>query len=320
MSMGGSANDHQRDVTLMVGPVSLGVKRLGLLAVTSKSSLRSYTPNDFEVFSSLVEQTAFALANASAHQEAQTKRQLEDEFRTAGDVQRFLMPKEDPVLEGYVIAGRNNPARILSGDFYDYVRMEDGHFGAVIADVSGKGLPAALVASTCRSALQAHAQKQPSPAAVLSAVNRQMFDDIREDMFVSMIYLNFIPGTSAVTMARAGHPSPFLWRKATGQIEEVKPPGLGVGIDQGSVFDRVTKDLTFTMDSGDCLLLYTDGVEEAANVDGDEYGAENIQKSLATHASKGATAVLDGIMADVMRFTGGHSPHDDVTLIVLERK
>ena len=318
--MGGASNPHQKDVTLMVGPVSSGGRRLGLLAVTSKQSARAYSSNDFEVFSSLVEQSAFALANATAHQEAQTKRKLEDEFKNAGDVQRFLLPKADPVLEGFVVVGHNSPARILSGDFYDYVHTDAGHFGAVIADVSGKGLSAALVAATCRSALQAHAKVEISPAAVVSAVNRQMFDDIREDMFVSMIYLTVKLGGSEVTMVRAGHPSPYLWRKRTGQVEEIKSPGLGVGIDQGDVFDRVTKDHTFEMEPGDCLLLYTDGVDEALNTDGDEYGNENIQRVLAATAPKGATAVLNGVIEDLMRHTGGKASHDDVTLIVLEKK
>lgn len=313
-------NPYQQNVTLMVGPVSSGGRKLGLLVVSSRQDTRTYSTNDFEVFSSLVEQSAFALANATAHQEAQSKRQMDAELQTAGDVQRFLLPASDPELDGFIIVGRNSPARLLSGDFYDYVQSDPRLFGAVIADVSGKGLPAALVAATCRSALQAHATSKLSPAAVLSAVNRQMFDDIREDMFVSMIYLTLAVGGSVVTLARAGHPSPFLWRRSTGLIEEVKSPGLGVGIDEGDVFDRVTKDCSVTMEPGDCLLLYTDGVDEALDPDGEEYGGDNIKRVLAATAPNGATAVLDGLFQDLQRFTGGKTTHDDITLIVLQKK
>jgi len=314
-----AANPFQQNITVMTGPVSSGGRKLGLLAVTASLNERRYSINDFEVFSSLVEQSAFALANATAHQEVQTKRQLEAELQTAGDVQRFLLPEADPELEGFVIVGRNRPARILSGDFYDYVSCDPAHFGAVIADVSGKGLPAALVAATCRSALQAHACKALSPAAVLAAVNRQMFDDIREDMFVSMIYFVFELGSSQITLARAGHPDPFLWRKRTGQVEEVKSPGLGVGIDEGAVFERVTKDHTFEMESGDCLLLYTDGVNEALDTEGEEYSEGRIRRALAKAAPEGATAVLDQLMEDLNAFTAGKALHDDVTLIVLQK-
>ena len=318
--MRGPPNHHQKNVTLMVGPVSSGGRKLGILAVTAKQTGRSYSSNDFEVFSSLVEQSAFALANATAHQEVQAKRQLEAELQTAGDVQRFLLPRSDPDIDGFVIVGRNRPARILSGDFYDYVQSDPAHFGAVIADVSGKGLPAALVAASCRSALQAFAKNELSPAAVLCAVNRQMFDDIREDMFVSMIYLTFPVGGSEISLARAGHPNPCLWRRRTGLVEEIKSPGLGVGIDQGGVFDRVTKDTSFTMESGDCLVLYTDGIEEAMDADGEEYSADRIQKAIAASAPMGAMAVMDGIMEDLNRFTDGKPSHDDVTLIVLQKK
>lgn len=319
-SMGSEPNQYQKDITLMVGPVTSGGRKLGLLAVTSKSADRSYSANDFEVFSSLVEQSAFALANATAHQEVQTKRQLEAELQTAGDVQRFLLPETDPELDGFVIAGRNRPARILSGDFYDYVQCDPRHFGAVIADVSGKGLPAALVAATCRSSLQAHACNNWSPARVLAAVNRQMFDDIREDMFVSMIYLTFPLGGSMVTLARAGHTNPLLWRKSTGLVEEVKSPGLGVGIDEGSVFERITKDHTFAMEAGDCLLLYTDGVNEALDAEGEEYSDERVQRVLSEAAPEGAHVVLDRIMEDLNTFTDGKASHDDVTLIVLQKR
>ncbi len=314
-----AANSYQQNVTLMAGPVSSGGRKLGFLAVTAVLTERRYSTNDFELFSSLVEQSAFALANATAHQEVQTKRQLEAELQTAGDVQRFLLPDCDPKLDGFVIVGRNRPARILSGDFYDYVQCDATHFGAVIADVSGKGLPAALVAATCRAALQAHARAQLSPAAVLGAVNRQMFDDIREDMFVSMIYFVFEPGGSQITLARAGHPDPYLWRKSTGKVEEIKSPGLGVGIDDGAVFERVTKDTTFTMEPGDCLLLYTDGVNEALDAEGEEYSEERIQRVLAAAAPLGATKVLDRLMEDLDSFTGGKASHDDVTLIVLQK-
>ena len=312
-------NSHQRGITLMAGPLNSGGRRLGLLIVTTPQAERRYSMNDFEVFSSLVEQSAFALANATAYQEVETKRQLEAELQTAGDVQRFLLPNSDPELNGFVIAGRNRPARILSGDFYDYVRCDDTHFGGVIADVSGKGLPAALVAATCRSALQAHARTQLSPAAVLNAVNRQMFDDIREDMFVSMIYFVLKLGGSQITLARAGHPEPFLWRSRTSQVERIISPGLGVGIDDGDVFERVTKDCTVTMETGDCLLLFTDGVNEALDAEGEEYSEERIHRVLAEAAPRGAHAVLDYVMEDLNAFTEGKASHDDVTLIVLQK-
>lgn len=313
-------NQHQESVTVMAGPLSSGDRRLGVLAVTADSSQQHFTQNDFEVFNSLTEQCAFALANATAHQEMQSKRQLEAELHTAGEVQRILLPTSEPEINGYIIAGRNRPARILSGDFYDYVSAEGGYFGAVIADVSGKGFPAALIAATTRSALQAHAQSKRSPAAVLSAVNHQVSQDIRGDMFISMIYLVLEQGGSQITLARAGHPHPLIWRKATGLVETVESPGMGVGIDDGDTFERVTKDVMVTMASGDLLFLYTDGVDEAVDSEGREFGLDRIKSLLMKSAPQGANAVVDRLMEAQHDFIGGKASNDDVTLIALQKR
>lgn len=317
--LGSSANAHQQGVTVLGGPLHSGDRKLGVLVVTAKLNDRSFSQNDFEVFASLVEQSAFALANAAAHQEMQTKRQLEAELRTASDVQRILLPDKDPKLSDYTIVGHNLPARILSGDFFDYLDPDADHFGAVIADVSGKGFPAALIAATCRSALQAHAQSKISPSAVLSAVNRQICPDIRQDMFISMVYLVFKKGSPTITLSRAGHPNPLLWRKKTGEVEIVQSPGLGIGIDDGDVFDRVTKDTEITVASGDVLLLYTDGVSEAENAEGEMFDETRIRTELAAAAPHGASAVVEQIMKALDAFVGSKSLNDDVTMIALQK-
>ena len=318
-SMKQPANMHQQNITVMAGPLSSGDRRLGVLAVTSDNTRQQFSQNDFEVFNSLVEQSAFALASARAHQEMQAKRQLEAELHNAGEVQRILLPTSEPRLEGYTIAGRNRPARILSGDFYDYVRVDDRHFGAVIADVSGKGFPAALIAATTRAALQAHALGKLTPATVLAAVNRQVCEDIRGDTFISMIYLIFEQGSPHITLARAGHPHPLIWRRATGTVERVESGGMGVGIDDGDTFERVTKDTTVTLQSGDLMLLYTDGVDEAIDSEGAEFGVERIQSLLAKVAPEGAKAVVDQLMEALNDFVGGKASNDDVTLIALQK-
>lgn len=315
----GVTNHHQSGNAALIGPLSSGSRKLGILAVTLPNDERDYDVNDLEVFTALAEQSAFALASAVAHQEVHSKRQLEAEFRIAGEVQRILLPEEDPSVPGFEVVGRNRPARTLSGDFYDYVRTASGEFGAVIADVSGKGMPAALIAATCRSALQAFAQERTSPSAVLSLVNRQIFDDLTEDMFVSALYMMLDQATGVVRLARAGHPEPLLWRQASGSVEVLNQPGLGLGIDQGDVFERVTKDRAFIMEPGDCLLLYTDGVNEAENAEGEMFGEERIQEVLTVHGAAGSARVVDEVLAAVHQFTGGRAPSDDITLVAIKR-
>ncbi len=312
-------NSFQANRTVMLGPLRFGDRRLGVLAVSAPKGDRVFSENDLEVFQSLVEQSAFALHNAMAHQEASEKRNMDAELRSASEIQHILLPEADPEVPGFVVAGRNIAARVLSGDFYDYVSLGDDRWGACIADVSGKGTPAALISAMTRSVLHCHAGKAMSPADALAAVNRQLCPDIREDMFVSMTYLVLEPNSSEITFARAGHTLPLLWSKETGTVRELKSGGLAVGIDKGEVFERVTKDVTFTMQPGDCLLLYTDGVNEALDAKGLEFGEKRIYKTLSTKAKDGPTAVIDQIVQDVDKFLGGRRSHDDITLIAIQK-
>lgn len=314
--------DHvqeQQKVTAMIGPLSFGTRRLGMLAVTSPNADRSYNPNDFEVFNSLIEQSAFALANAKSHQEAAKHRMDEQELQNASQIQNLLLPDSDPVVPGFIVAGKNIPARTLSGDYFDYLSLPGGRFGAVIADVSGKGLGAALIAVMCRALLRAKAPAASTPSAALGAVNRLIAPDIREDMFVTMSYVVAEPDSSCLTLVRAGHNAALLWRKTTGKVEVMHPPGLGVGIDKGDVFERVTKDFSFDMQPGDCLLLYTDGVNEAMDPKGNEYGEERVEQELIKHAAQGPKAVIGGIITDLAHFLQGRHSHDDITLIALQK-
>lgn len=312
-------NGHQQHITAMIGPLSCGNRRLGVLAVTLDRREQTFSSNDFEVFNSLVEQSAFALANALAHQEAQAKRQIEAELRSAGEIQRILLPEHDPNVPGFVITGRNLPAKVLSGDYYDYVQVDESHLGIAIADVSGKGTAAAIISAMCRSVLRSHAPGNLSPASALAAVNRLLFPDIREDMFISMVYGILDTTTGQLTLTRAGHTYPLLWHAASGEVEELKSGGLAVGIDKGNVFERVTKEITVQMEPGDCLLLYTDGVNEAVDSKGLEFGEDRIRQSLIAHSPNGARAVVDGLITELEKFLGGRRSLDDITLIALQK-
>ena len=317
--LSGPSHPTQEGVTIMIGPMISGNRKLGVLAVVAQARTRKYSGNDFEVFNSLTEQSAFALANAMAHQEVQAKKQMEAELRSAAEIQKILLPDKDPTLRGFVVSGKNIPARVLSGDYYDFLKLDDNLFGAVIADVSGKGTAAALITAMCRSVLRSNAAPSRAPADVLSAVNRIIFPDVREDMFISMIYLVLDQTTGQITLARAGHPPALLWRKNSGAVESIKTGGLAVGIDKGGVFERVTKDCSFTLEPGDCLLLYTDGVNEATDAKGDEFGEDRIKEVLARLAPQGAPAVVSGLVSEVEKFLSGRRSNDDITLIALQK-
>jgi sigma-B regulation protein RsbU (phosphoserine phosphatase) len=180
-------------------------------------------------------------------------------------------------------------------------------------------VPASLIMAICRSVLRAEAPLKRSPAEVLRKVNRQLYPDIKEDMFISMAYVILDHKNAAVTLSRGGHDAPLLYRAATGEMSVLKPPGMALGVDSGDVFDRITGDISVPLERDDCLVLYTDGVTEALDANGDEFGQERMIQSIRASASEGAEGVIDRLTADVRNFVGGHPQHDDITLIVVRK-
>jgi len=308
------------EVAAMVSPLRHGGKDLGVLAVARRGRDCGFTANDFAVFRSAAEQSAFALGNAMIYREAEEKRQFESDLRNASEVQRVLLPQGEPKVPGYRIHGANVPARIISGDYYDHLDLGAGLHGMVIADVSGKGVAAGLLMAMCRSVLRAEAAGDPDPAAVLAAVNRQLFPDIREDMFISLFYGVIEGDEGRLRVARAGHDAALWFRAAAGEVEEVRPPGLALGIDDGEVFERVTRSVELRLAAGDVLLFHTDGVKEAVDAEGEEFGVERLREAFVEQAPMGAEAVVSGLQRELARFVGGAPQMDDVTLLALEKR
>jgi len=311
---------YTEDVAALLSPLRHAGKDLGVLAVARRHQDGSFTPNDFAVFRSAAEQSSFAIGNARIHREAHEKRVIEGELQNAREVQRILLPQADPVVAGFRISGTNLPARIISGDYYDYLDLGAPRWGIAIADVSGKGVPAGLLMAMCRSALRSVAAGRTSPSEVLAAVNRQLFPDIREDMFISMAYAILDGSSGKLVLSRAGHDPPLLYRHQSGKVELVRPPGLALGIDGGTVFERVTRDLEVELLPGDCVLLYTDGVREAVDTQDEQFGLERMAESFRMAAPLGAEAVLARMQEDLRQFTGEGPQMDDITLVAIERK
>ncbi|HEY8834185.1 MAG TPA: GAF domain-containing SpoIIE family protein phosphatase [Chthoniobacterales bacterium] len=305
--------------SVMVTPLLYGKQNMGVLALGNGPSSPSFTPSDFFVFKSIAEQSAFALYNAIIYSEANEKKRLDHDLEIARDIQRILLPSEAPVVPGFEISGINIPARHVSGDYFDYLTVDNDKLGVAIADVSGKGVPASIIMAICRSVLRSQAAANPSPADVLQKVNRQLYPDIKEDMFISMAYviLDHVQGT--MVLSRAGHDAPILFDQATGTATPVKPPGMVLGIDSGSVFDRITGDFALTLNRGDCLLLYTDGVTEALDANGDEFGPDRMIESVRASAPEGAPAIITGLIDALRSFVGVQPQNDDITLIAIRK-
>ncbi|MEY2562066.1 MAG: hypothetical protein QOH88_259 [Verrucomicrobiota bacterium] len=305
--------------SVLVAPLLYGKQNMGVLALGNGKGTAPFTPSDFVVFKSIAEQSAFALYNAIIYSEANEKKRLDHDLEIARDIQRILLPSEAPVVAGFEISGLNIPARHVSGDYFDYVRVDDERLGVAIADVSGKGVPASIIMAICRSVLRSQATANTSPADVLQKVNRQLYPDIKEDMFISMAYVILDHVHNAVTLCRAGHDAPLHYQHRTQTVTMVKPPGMVVGIDSGSVFDRITGDFVLTLERDDCLLLYTDGVTEALDANGDEFGFDRMVDCVRASAASGAPALITRIIDELRSFVGSQPQNDDITLIAIRK-
>jgi len=311
---------YEEEVSALLAPLRYGGRDLGIVAVVRRHENGGFSANDFDVFSSVSEQSAFAMGNAMIHQELTEKRKLDAEIRTAREVQQVLLPSTEPNIPGYRVSGSNTAARMISGDYFDYIELPNKRSGVVIADVTGKGIPAGLLMTMCRSVLRLTAMTTASPTEALALVNSHLFPDVREDMFISLVYVVIDNGTGNLRMSRAGHDAPLMFRGGTGEVETIKPPGLALGIDEGSVFERVTKDFNLKMESGDCLLLYTDGVCEAVDKNDNEFGATRLVTEFLKSAPMGAEAVVNSIRKAVSSFAGDLPQMDDITLIAIEKR
>lgn len=305
--------------SMMVSALLYGKQNMGVLAVANGPMGASFSQSDFVVFKSIAEQSAFALYNAIIYSEANEKKRLDHDLEIARDIQRILLPSEAPSVNGFEISGINIPARQVSGDYFDYIKVDDERLGVAIADVSGKGVPASLIMAICRSVLRSQATQNPSPADVLQKVNRQLYPDIKEDMFISMAYLILDHAHNGVILSRAGHDAPLLYKSSSQTVTPLKPPGMVLGIDSGNVFDRLTSDVAVPLERDDCLVLYTDGVTEAIDTEGNEFGVERVIQSLRASAMNGASAIVTRLIDDLRNFVGSHPQNDDITLIAIRK-
>lgn len=234
----------------------------------------------------------------------------------ARDVQ-IKMLRKAPELPGYAFASRYESCGAVSGDFYEYIELPDGRIGFAQADVSGHGMQAGLIMSMAKKVLAIFARQHASPVKVLAAVNDALVEDLHGKMFVSMTYAVLDPKARTVTWARAGHAPTIRFNIHTKQVAEINPPGMVVGMKAGPLFEKVVKEEVTRVESGDIFLLYTDGITETMNRQGEEYGTDLLKELLDKHADQDLDRLLDRILDSVRGFRGGQEAQDDMTLLAM---
>jgi sigma-B regulation protein RsbU (phosphoserine phosphatase) len=302
----------------LISPLRYENKIVYVLALGNVSTA-SFSKGGLELFRIIIEQVAFALYHQAVYHQSVEKKMMDRDIDIAREIQQILLPTEPPILPGYEVSSINIPACSLSGDYFDCLSIDQQHLGIAIADVSGKGLPASLIMTMARTVLRAQAPGQSSPCEVLKLVNRQLYPDMKEDMFISMAYVVIDHINNTAQLARAGHDAPLFYHAKDGTVEKLNPKGMALGIDNGEVFDKFCTDFPFSFESGDCLLLYTDGVTEALNADGSEFGIERLISFLKKNATQSASNLLKRLTEALQHFVAHQPQHDDITIIAIRK-
>lgn len=248
--------------------------------------------------------------------EQREKELRERDLRTAAEVQAHLLPQKFPENDVVEIEALSHPSMLIGGDYYDVLQVDDRHLGFVVADVSGKGAGAALVMTECRAMMRLCAEDELSPASVLSHVNRMMQPDMRPGMFVALFYGIIDLNTKVMRFCRAGHEPPLLLH-ANGEVDQLPGAGLAVGLDEGELFDDMLEEKEVQLQEGDLLALYTDGITEATNPEGEEFERVRLATSLERHLDRPLDEVVKTVDRYVRNFCVLEPNHDDRTLLLV---
>ncbi len=321
--LGEAAADHRLSVrpgdgfgSMLAVPLIAREETLGILFVT-KDVTHGFEKDDIDAIQVYAAQAAIAMDNARLFEEQLEKERLASELDIAREVQRKLLPQKVPVVDGLTIAASNVSAERVGGDYYDFLALDDDRLCVVIGDVSGKGASAAFYMAEMQGIFQSVSRLAPNPSEFLRHANAALAHSLEKNVFISAIYGMLNLKTEEFTMGRAGH-CPAAMIDLDGNARYLRPAGLGLGLDRGELFQKTLQEERIALNPGDVFVLYTDGVVESRDVEGEEYGYDRLLESLKQHRHEDAEGIHDAILTDLHGFLGIESYDDDMTLVVLK--
>lgn len=301
-------------------PISARNALLGVLVLDYNDPFISLSARQQNLCIGAAAQIAGALESLLLAAEAAEAARLEQELRVAREIQQSLLPTRLPVAQGWQIDAAWQSARLVGGDFYDFWPLPVGadpprELGFVIADVSDKGVPAAMFMTMARSLVRAAALDGSPPARAMERANRWLYRDSESGMFVTLFYARLDLASGRLCYTCAGHNPPLVYRSATGAIEELRTPGIALGV----LAEVTLHEAETALAPGDVLVCYTDGVTETVNEVLVPFDVEGLRAVIKTYAAAPAGAIVQAILAAIARHSHGQPPFDDITLIVIKR-
>jgi sigma-B regulation protein RsbU (phosphoserine phosphatase) len=289
----------------------------GVVQLVNRLDGQPFSEEDLRFMSLIVEQAGLAIYNARLHNEIVQQERNEEQLKIAHQIQIRLIPSELPSIPGISIGAEYRAAQEVGGDYFDFYRIDHDHLGIVVLDVAGKGVPGALLMAITGTLLKMATARSNSPAWVLNEVNAALSNEMRKGLYVTATYGVLRLSTLQFTMVSAGHPDVIVIRDRDLSCEKHKPRGAAIGLLKPNRFRAVMEQETIQLDVGDMLLLYTDGVIEAMNERGEQFGEERLCGTAKTFAREGARRTASEIVKAVVAHAGATPQYDDITLVAL---
>ena len=300
--------------SMMAVPLQTGDRVIGLIYVDNGAIIRPFSHEDLDLLTVMANVAAIRIEHARLAVIEQSEKLMESELAQASEIQQSLLPPEAPKIEGYDLAGHNLPCRTVGGDYYDFLPYKDGRLGLVVGDVSGKGLPAALLMSSLQARVQMLVETSPDPATAVTILNRNLAERALLGRFITFFYGLLDTGTGILQYSNAGHNPPLLLRR-DGKVDELAGSGMVMGVFPSNKYQH----REITLERGDLLALYSDGVTEACNARGEEFGENGLGKFLAEHRAKPCAETVNILVEHVRDWCGNTSFADDFTVVLIRR-
>ena len=300
--------------SVLAVPLGVGEKVFGIVYADSPLAEGRFTEDHLKVLTTLASVAAIRVQNARLMEQQMERVRLERELQVASEIQQRFQPASAPIVAGYELQGISFPCYEIGGDYYDFIQRDNGKLIVALGDVSGKGPSAALLMSSLHAAVHAHSELDNTLAKTIGAVNRYLVDSTPANRFVTLFYAELDPKDGSLAFLNAGHNPPLIVH-AGGTMEQLAAGGLPLGIMANADFrEGKTK-----LQPGDVLVIYSDGVSEAVNPKGEEFGPTRLYETVARNLDASAAGIRDRIESALTKFCQGTPAADDITLVICKR-
>jgi len=301
--------------SVLAVPLGVAEKVFGIIYADSPIAEGRFTEDHLKVLTTLASVAAIRVENTRLIEARLERERLERELALASEIQQRFQPAAPPHIAGYELQGISFPCYEIGGDYYDFIERKDGRLVIALGDVSGKGTAAALLMSSLHAAVHAQAGSHDSLVATISAVNRYLADNIPANRFVTLFYAELDPESGSLAFLNAGHNPPLIVHSA-GTVEQLASGGLPLGIKP----DAEYREGRTQLQTGDVLVIYSDGVTEAVSPTGEEFGPTRLYEVVSRNIEASAAGIRDSIESSLTKFSQGTSAADDITLVIVKRQ